>query len=944
MASNNHESALDAFIALMQKHGCEPKNHSDIVADDVRHLIAMAGDKGGEKRLYYRVAINGDFAFGWFKDCRNGETTNFSHKSGDAPISKEEKETLRKAREEAKEIERQERDRRHAINSSRFKKVLQRLPIAKAHPYLDKKGIAPNGIRLRPKKNELIIPLYGIDGTLNGLQKVSLNWKGYVKNSKSQGSYYPLAKSGEDLSTLIIAEGFATGATVRAATDLPVIVAFDSGNLMPVIKALKVKYPGAIIIIAADSDQWTFDNKKRPDQIKAKDVPGDDPRWELWRNEGRCYNVGVDKARQAASAIGGAFVLSPPFKGDEHDKPTDWNDLAKIRGIEYVKKEFNDALARVPKASAETQEAPHGIQDSPIPDVQAVGSSYDSPEDEDRAYVGDFQGMRFKVLGYNNGLYYYFPFHARQIVALSASSHSIQNLLQIDNLEAWQHRFGGHENTSPAKIALYAANAMMQVAKERGVFQEEDRVRGCGAWLDDNRIILHCGNILYVDGERRNFNEVNSHYTYVAAAKLMEPASIPLRNAEAHKLREICEMVTWENKLSGSLLAGWLVVAPICASLDYRPHIYLTGEAESGKSTVFNKIIKPVIGKIGLFVDGGTTEPAIRDMMGYDGRPLILDEGENSNAMLGVIELARKASTGSVVKKFGQRAFKARFAACFSAINPPVNKTADESRISFMVIKKNRKATAMQEYEDMLTAIDECITPDFSSRLLARTLANMDSLQKNITIFQKAFRRVTGGARASQQIGTMLAGLYLLSRTDIITAQAAEEWVKSYQWNDHTIIDQESDPIRLVQHIAGCLIRKSNGSEEAVGDLINIAMKESDKNADNLLRKYGIAVKDERVYIANRSQNLERLLKNTEWGMKWGRTLGEVEGATKERIVYFSAGIRTSAVSLPMSLFNTDDMPLFQQDSEPPSGYDREEPPQDDYVPHEYEQGEEIAF
>lgn len=942
MSSNTHQSAVEAFLALMQKNGCEPKNASDVVADDVRHLIAMVGDKGGEKRLYYRLAIDGDFSYGWFKDCRSGETSNFSHKNGDTPISKEEKETLRKAREEAKEIERQERERKHAINSSRFKKVLKRLPIAKAHPYLDKKGISPHGVRLRPKKNELIIPLYGSDGTLNGLQKVSMSWKGYVKNSKSQASYYPLAKGGEDLSTLIVAEGFATAATVREATDMPVIVAFDSGNLLPVIKALKIKYPGAQIIIAADSDQWTFDNKKRPDQIKAKDISGDDTRWETWRGEGRCYNVGVDKARQAAAAIGGAFVLIPPFTGAESGKPTDWNDLANLRGIEYVKKEFNTALAKVRHSSAETQEDPHGIQDSPIPDVQAVGSSYDAPDEEDRGYVGDFEGMKFKVLGYNNGLYYYFPFHARQIVSLSASSHSIQNLLQIDRLEAWQHRFG-YDNTSPAKIALFAANAMMQVAKERGVFQEEDRVRGCGAWIDDNRTILHCGNILYVDGDRRNFNEVNSHYTYVAAAKLMEPASIPLRNAEAHKLREICEMVTWENKLSGSLLAGWLVVAPICASLDYRPHIYLTGEAESGKSTVFNKIIKPVIGKIGLFVDGGTTEPAIRDMMGYDGRPLILDEGENSNAMLGVIELARKASTGSVVKKFGQRAFKARFAACFSAINPPVNKTADESRISFMVIKKNRKATAMQEYEAMLTAIDECITPDFSSRLLARTLANMDSLQKNIAIFQKAFRRVTGGARASQQIGTMLAGLYLLSRTDVITAQAAEEWVKSYQWNDHTIIDQESDPIRLVQHLAGCLIRRSNGVEESVGDLINLATQAGDSFADSLLRKYGIAVKDERVYVANRSQNLERLLKNTEWGMKWGRTLGEVEGATKERIVYFSAGIRTSAVSLPLSLFSVDDMPLFQQDSQPPeTGYEPEN--QEEYVPYEYSAEEEIAF
>jgi hypothetical protein len=317
-----------------------------------------------------------------------------------------------------------------------------------------------------------------------------------------------------------------------------------------------------------------------------------------------------------------------------------------------------------------------------------------------------------------------------------------------------------------------------------------------------------------------------------------------------------------------------------------------------------DKVIKAVLGRAALCVDGGTTEPGIRDMMGHDGRPLVYDEAEPSPSMPEVIGLARKASTGSVVKKFGQRPFKARFAACFSAINPPVNKTADENRISFMHLKKNRKPTAMQDYDDLLALIDETITADFSERMVARTLENMDALIKNIRIFQRAVRKTTGAARAAQQIGTMLAGLYLLGRTDVIEEAAALEWVGKYSWTDHTIVDQDGDPIRLVQHITGSLIRYAkSGSDITIGELISMASKERDASSDKLLRNYGIAVRGQWVDIASRSANLARLLKDTDWHDKWSRTLGDVEGSEKRRISYFSPGIKTSAIAIPLTLF-----------------------------------------
>jgi len=42
---------------------------------------------------------------------------------------------------------------------------------------------------------------------------------------------------------LLIAEGYAKAATIRSHTILPVVTAFDSGNLLLVAKALRENFP-----------------------------------------------------------------------------------------------------------------------------------------------------------------------------------------------------------------------------------------------------------------------------------------------------------------------------------------------------------------------------------------------------------------------------------------------------------------------------------------------------------------------------------------------------------------------------------------------------------------------------------------------------------------------------------------------------------------------------
>ena len=113
------------------------------------------------------------------------------------------------------------------------------------------------------------------------------------------GAWCPLPGTKE--TPILIGEGFATVASLVKETGAPGIVAFNAGNLLPVAKSMRRLNPHAEIVICGDDDRWT---------------------------EG---NPGRTKARQAAVTIG-AKLLLPDFTGlDLSTKPTDFNDLYRLR-------------------------------------------------------------------------------------------------------------------------------------------------------------------------------------------------------------------------------------------------------------------------------------------------------------------------------------------------------------------------------------------------------------------------------------------------------------------------------------------------------------------------------------------------------------------------------------------------------------------------------------
>ena len=60
--------------------------------------------------------------------------------------------------------------------------------------------------------------------------------------------------------------------------------------------------------------------------------------------------------------------------------------------------------------------------------------------------------------------------------------------------------------------------------------------------------------------------------------------------------------------------------------MQWRPHVWLTASAGSGKSAILDRFIGILLESMALFPEGNTTEAFIRQQLRADAIPVIFDE------------------------------------------------------------------------------------------------------------------------------------------------------------------------------------------------------------------------------------------------------------------------------------------------------------------------------
>lgn len=607
-----------------------------------------------------------------------------------------------------------------------------------------------------------------------------------------------------------------------------------------------------------------------------------------------------------------SVTIIAPLKGEKGADAADLDDRLDMR--DWLRGRIKD---QQPEKTPEKLPEPSAPDDPPPPDDYEPVTPHKAP---------------FKILGYDRDVIYYLPRGRGQLVALSNAAHTENNMLALAGLDYWEARYPnkGGVNWTAAKDEAFRA------IEDRGLgtFKPHDQMRGVGAWLDEGRTILHVGNKLIVDGSEVHPWDLKSQSVYEIGRALDIDLGDPLPSSESRKLADLCNMLPFENPdTAGALLSGWLVIAPLCGMLPWRPHMWITGPASSGKSTVMSKIIGPVLGKIALKIEGATTEAGIRQELGADARPVVFDEAEAENEqaqgrIAKILELARTAASesgGTVLKgtagQTGAISFRIRSCFVFSSINQSAKELADEQRILSLTMSKPKNNP--EHYQRLLAMIREVTTPEFLDGLFSRSLKNLPVLQANILTFGQAAASVLGqniGRRAGDLFGAALAGHYSLYKTDMVTFKAAVDWMEQFDWQNHSSISPQSDATRLLQRILSKSVRVENGQgrtgNRTLGEIIEVAaganavddVLMNSGEAEAVARRNGLRTVNVKrddysepgVYVSNSYSEIKKILANTAWSAHHDKTLLQFEGAKKADAVRFAA-IATRAVWVPFS-------------------------------------------
>ncbi len=322
--NSSQEDVLQSFHEYALANGLDVQR--DIPVGEIFRFSVDAKDKS--KSGWGIVFINQSASGKWFgvgflgswKD--QGRTLRYV--TG-RRYSKEDQAYISERINEAKIKSEIELGKRHEDAKRRAQIIWSSSENSQSQYFIRKKISQPSDVKIMNSDHSeplAVIPMYDEYEEMWGIQKISEDGtKRFLNGQKVTGLFF---KIGSVRNKIYICEGVATGCSIYEASGEAVFCAFNAGNLLSVALIVGKKYPDADLVIAADNDQWTKENP------------------------------GLTKGKKAAIEANGVMAF-PTFKLLEA-KPTDFNDLHVLEGIEEVRRQLCDSASRPSINVSEKQE------------------------------------------------------------------------------------------------------------------------------------------------------------------------------------------------------------------------------------------------------------------------------------------------------------------------------------------------------------------------------------------------------------------------------------------------------------------------------------------------------------------------------------------------------------------------------------------------------------
>ena len=518
-------------------------------------------------------------------------------------------------------------------------------------------------------------------------------------------------------------------------------------------------------------------------------------------------------------------------------------------------------------------------EEPPLPE-DPRGPSGPKKQDLPPAPSGLFPNDRFTVLGEGPGVVYVQKSNNEFLGLPRASLLKRDTLVIVAPMKWWETLCGAGGFT--AAMCVVIGDALLREAERLGRVSLKDMV-GVGLAVDsEGKLAWNLGDRILADGKEYRMGEFNDRLTAVPGPRFALSKSAA---TEDHR-RDVARAVMayrWKSKSDGRAFLGWLTTALIGGGLPWRPHVWITAPAETGKSWIVRNVAERFFGPTCLKL-ANVTPAGLTALAESASLPVIVDEAEpESQHLQGVIETARVAAGGDGMRvradgRGGAIMSNPRFSMMLSSVRSATLSDADSTRLFPIEL-----GDPVPDWPDVERSIEASLAGDLPIRLRTALVGDAGKVIDRAREFTRAMIKARVKSREAHISGALSAGWEWWSgQVSFLTAPKT--------------IARESDTVSLLQEIL-TLTERFNGEDIPLFELV-VGNDYRKARAATLGLKLG--AKDD-LMIAWPSPGLRRKLRGTDWAQaNVGRALGAIPGASHSNgSVRFGPGVRKRAIHVP---------------------------------------------
>ncbi len=549
-------------------------------------------------------------------------------------------------------------------------------------------------------------------------------------------------------------------------------------------------------------------------------------------------------------------------------------------------------------------------------------------------------------LGTKDGKFYYLD-AIGQMRVLKAREHGRLDLEALfGSSQIWLYRNAPRLNKEGNITGFQAekiASKLIASCSRKGVFSLLERRRGAGAWLgDDGELILHCGDKVLVfhqpekgkvDPPTRQEHKPGpyGYHVYPASEPIGSPSAMGTGKAEADKLYEILKSWAWKRPgVDPRLILGWIGAALIGGALAWRPSMWITGGAGTGKS-MLQKLLDLLFGRGALVRTTDASAAGLWQKIGQSTLPVAFDEieaEEDNRRINAVVKFARLASSGGLVLRGGAdhegAEFVARSCFLFSSIIVPPLLPQDQARIAVLDLAPLPAGQPLPDFSQLGL---------IGSALRHRMVLGWPRYVPVLESYRHALMKRGHGARGADQYGTLLACADLLLNDAVeLTVEGgalpeASELDDMLDGLDAASLaerdDIATDEQRCQTHLLTSAIELFRGQVRTIGQWLvdtwrPITGNDDAEYKDKIQRDiqgYGLKIirrgDVDYLAVANTHRRLAEIFAGSAWQARagatggWRQSLLRLQGAETNGGLRF-AGMQQRAIIVPMHIMFPD--------------------------------------